>query len=64
MQPDVEAYIEALEDEVIRLAAVIDRLASHGYRRAGNAYAARPAVDTTKRRVEPLDISTEQSPHD
>lgn len=63
MLPDVEAYIVALEDEVIRLNAVIDRLASHGYRRAGNAYTERPKIDTSRKRVEPLDISVDQAPH-
>ena len=64
MPDPVSAYIASLEDEIIRLNAVIDRLASHGYRKAGNAYAERPKIDTSRKRVEPLDISTEQSPHD
>ena len=44
-----------------RLVADLRVKTSHGYRRAGNAYA-RPSVP--KPRVEPIDISKEQAPHD
>ena len=58
-----QAATEEPADPKDALIASLSKAVSWGYVRAGNAYKDRPKIDTLKPRVEPLDVSPEQSPH-